>query len=249
LFRQRIISPRRSFTIGIVAAGALTTTAVVAATWTAGPSGSRAALVPQAHAAAAAPLLAATGQLASSPSVSRPAGRPGQQASPLRDTTAQLAATRWTAAEARATLAVRAASPATAGSTASATSSAKATATAQPTTKASASAAATSKAKAASASPQQIAKAMLASFGWSSGQFSCLQPLWAHESGWSVTAHNAGTGAYGIPQAAPGSKMASAGPDWQTSATTQIKWGLKYIKGTYGSLCGAWSHEQATGWY
>jgi hypothetical protein len=100
-----------------------------------------------------------------------------------------------------------------------------------------------------SGSPQQIAEAMLGSFGWSSGQFSCLDPLWAHESGWSVTAYNAGSGAYGIPQALPGSRMASAGPDWQTSAATQIRWGLEYIKGTYGSPCGAWDHEQATGWY
>jgi len=102
---------------------------------------------------------------------------------------------------------------------------------------------------AASGSPQQIAGAMLASFGWSSGQFSCLDPLWAHESGWSVTAYNAGSGAYGIPQALPGSRMASAGPDWQANAATQIRWGLEYIKGTYGSPCAAWGHEQATGWY
>jgi len=101
----------------------------------------------------------------------------------------------------------------------------------------------------ASGSPQQIAQAMLGSFGWSSSQFSCLDPLWAHESGWSVTAANAGSGAYGIPQALPGSRMASAGPGWQTNAATQIKWGLGYIKGTYGSPCGAWSHEEATGWY
>ena len=90
---------------------------------------------------------------------------------------------------------------------------------------------------------------MLGSFGWSSGQFSCLDPLWEHESGWSVTAANVGSGAYGIPQALPGSRMASAGPDWQTNAATQIKWGLEYIKGTYGSPCAAWAHEQATGWY
>jgi hypothetical protein len=90
---------------------------------------------------------------------------------------------------------------------------------------------------------------MLASFGWSSSQFSCLDPLWAHESGWSATAYNAGSGAYGIPQALPGSRMASAGPDWQNNAATQIRWGLEYIKGTYGSPCGAWDHEQATGWY
>ena len=101
----------------------------------------------------------------------------------------------------------------------------------------------------AAGSPQQIAEAMLGSFGWSSSQFSCLDPLWAHESGWSVTAYNAGSGAYGIPQALPGSRMASAGPDWQTNAATQIRWGLEYIKSTYGSPCAAWDHEQATGWY
>jgi len=89
---------------------------------------------------------------------------------------------------------------------------------------------------------------MLGSFGWSSSQFACLDPLWAHESGWSVTAENP-DGAYGIPQALPGVKLASAGPDWQTSAATQIEWGLGYIKGRYGSPCAAWDHEQATGWY
>ncbi len=102
---------------------------------------------------------------------------------------------------------------------------------------------------AAASSPRQLAQAMLGSFGWSSSQFSCLDPLWAHESGWSVTAENAGSGAYGIPQALPGSRMASAGADWPTSAATQITWGLDYIKGTYGSPCGAWTHEEATGWY
>jgi hypothetical protein len=98
-------------------------------------------------------------------------------------------------------------------------------------------------------SPQQIAQGMLASFGWSPSQFSCLDPLWEHESGWSVTASNPGTGAYGIPQALPGSRMASAGSDWQSDAATQIRWGLEYIKDTYGSPCAAWSHEEATGWY
>jgi hypothetical protein len=102
---------------------------------------------------------------------------------------------------------------------------------------------------AASGSPRQIAQAMLGSFGWSSGQFSCLDPLWEHESRWSVTAANPGSGAFGIPQALPGSRMAGAGPDWQTSAATQITWGLRYIRDTYGSPCAAFSHEQATGWY
>jgi hypothetical protein len=100
-----------------------------------------------------------------------------------------------------------------------------------------------------SGSPQQIAQQMLSQFGWSSSQFSCLEPLWAHESGWSVSASNPSSGAYGIPQALPGSKMASAGPDWQSDAATQIRWGLQYIQGTYGSPCAAWSHEEADGWY
>ena len=104
-------------------------------------------------------------------------------------------------------------------------------------------------APAPSGSAQSIAESMLGSFGWSAGQISCLQPLWAGESGWSVTASNPSTGAYGIPQALPGSKMASAGPDWQTNAATQIRWGLGYIENTYGSPCAAWSHEQADGWY
>jgi hypothetical protein len=100
-----------------------------------------------------------------------------------------------------------------------------------------------------SGSAQQIALGMLGSYGWSSSQFSCLVSLWNQESGWNVTASNPSSGAYGIPQALPGSKMASAGADWQTSAATQIRWGLGYIKADYGSPCGAWSHEEADGWY
>ena len=125
-----------------------------------------------------------------------------------------------------------------------------ATTTPATTTPASTTPATTTAAKSTLGSPQQVARAMLGSFGWSAAsQFSCLEPLWAHESGWSVSAYNAGSGAFGIPQALPGSRMASAGPDWQTSAATQIKWGLQYIKGTYGSPCAAWAHEEATGWY
>ena len=100
-----------------------------------------------------------------------------------------------------------------------------------------------------SGSPKQIAQAMLTEFGWSGGQFSCLNPLWGHESGWNLKASNPGSGAYGIPQALPGGRMASAGPDWQTNAATQIRWGLKYIQSTYGSPCAAWSHEQSSNWY
>jgi hypothetical protein len=96
---------------------------------------------------------------------------------------------------------------------------------------------------------QQIAKGMLASFGFGgSGQFGCLVNLWNRESHWNTHAGNA-SGAYGIPQALPGSKMASAGANWRDSAQTQIKWGLGYIKNRYGTPCGAWSHSQASGWY
>jgi hypothetical protein len=100
-----------------------------------------------------------------------------------------------------------------------------------------------------SGSPQQVAERMLGQFGWSSSQFSCLQPLWEHESGWSVTAENPTSGAFGIPQSLPGAQMASAGADWQTNAATQIRWGLTYIQGRYGSPCGAWAHERSSNWY
>jgi len=95
---------------------------------------------------------------------------------------------------------------------------------------------------------QLIAYNMLLSMGMGSDQFSCLVSLWNRESHWSTTAGNA-SGAYGIPQALPGSKMASAGPDWQTDATTQITWGLGYITGRYGDPCGAWAHSQSHNWY
>jgi hypothetical protein len=100
-----------------------------------------------------------------------------------------------------------------------------------------------------SGSPEQIAQLMLARFGWAASQFTCLYPLWEHESGWNPSAENPGSGAYGIPQSLPGSQMASAGADWQTDAATQIKWGLTYIQGRYGSPCGAWAHEQFSNWY
>ncbi|MGW9115011.1 aggregation-promoting factor C-terminal-like domain-containing protein [Microbacterium sp. NPDC055683] len=86
-------------------------------------------------------------------------------------------------------------------------------------------------------------------YGWGDDQFSCLVSLWNKESGWSYTAQNASSGAYGIPQSLPGSKMATAGDDWETNAATQIAWGLSYISSVYGTPCGAWSHSQSTGWY
>ncbi len=96
--------------------------------------------------------------------------------------------------------------------------------------------------------PKGYARQLLSSRG-EAGQFGCLDSLWGRESGWQVSASNASSGAYGIPQALPGSKMASVGPDWQSNAATQILWGLGYIDGRYGSPCAAWSHSQANGWY
>ena len=96
---------------------------------------------------------------------------------------------------------------------------------------------------------QSIAYHLMASFGFSPAlYFGCLLDLWNRESGWVYDAENA-SGAYGIPQALPGSKMASAGPDWQTNPATQIAWGLGYIKQLYGNPCGAWSFEEANGYY
>ena len=86
-------------------------------------------------------------------------------------------------------------------------------------------------------------------YGWGGDQFQCLDKLWQKESGWSYTAYNASSGATGIPQSLPGSKMATAGADWQTNAVTQITWGLGYIKGAYGTPCSAWSHSQSMNWY
>ena len=95
---------------------------------------------------------------------------------------------------------------------------------------------------------QAIARDMLLARGWGDDQFGCLVELWNHESGWNVYASNP-SGAYGIPQALPGSKMATAGADWQTNPATQISWGLGYISGRYGTPCGAWDTFNSQGWY
>jgi len=96
---------------------------------------------------------------------------------------------------------------------------------------------------------QTIARNLMPNYGFAASQFSCLVNLWNYESGWRMNARNSSSGAYGIPQALPATKMASAGADWRTNATTQIKWGLGYIKSRYGSPCGAWAHERAHSWY
>ena len=98
-------------------------------------------------------------------------------------------------------------------------------------------------------SAQAIAYDMVIARGWGDSEFSCLVALWNRESGWRVNAFNAGSGAYGIPQSLPGSKMASAGADWETNPATQISWGLGYIGGRYGTPCGAWGHSESSGWY
>jgi hypothetical protein len=82
-----------------------------------------------------------------------------------------------------------------------------------------------------------------------SGQFACFSNIIERESGWDVHATNPSSGAYGLGQALPGSKMASAGSDWENNPTTQIKWVLSYMDSRYGSPCGAWSFWQSHNWY
>jgi hypothetical protein len=90
---------------------------------------------------------------------------------------------------------------------------------------------------------------LMLSAGFKIAQFPCLDKLWARESGWNYKASNSASGAFGIPQALPGNKMAAYGDDWRTNPATQIKWGLNYIEGRYDTPCGAWSHSESTGWY
>ncbi len=97
--------------------------------------------------------------------------------------------------------------------------------------------------------PRQIAWSLLRSQGWWTGEYTYLSRLWVRESGWNPYASNPSSGAYGIPQAVPGGKMASAGRDWRTSPRTQISWGMRYIKVRYGTPYRAWRHELSFGWY
>ena len=98
-------------------------------------------------------------------------------------------------------------------------------------------------------SAKAIARSMMAGYGWDDSQFSCLESLWTRESSWNYQAENASSGAYGIPQALPGSKMSSVADDWSTNPSTQITWGLGYISGRYGTPCSAWAHSESVGWY
>lgn len=97
-------------------------------------------------------------------------------------------------------------------------------------------------------SAQAIAASQVAAKGWGSEQFTCLVALWSKESGWRVNARNP-NGAYGIPQAFPGTKMVTAGADWATNPATQIRWGLSYISGRYGTPCAAWNNSVTQGSY
>ncbi|MEU2401973.1 transglycosylase SLT domain-containing protein [Streptomyces pseudogriseolus] len=105
--------------------------------------------------------------------------------------------------------------------------------------------AATTAAPTSASSAQATAKKMIGN----SAEFQCFSNIVSHESGWNPQATNASSGAYGLVQALPASKMASAGSDWKTNPATQIKWGLDYMKDRYGSACDAWSFWQANNWY
>ena len=96
---------------------------------------------------------------------------------------------------------------------------------------------------------QDYAKQRCEDYGWDEDDFDCLVLLWYRESGWRVTAQNKSSGAYGIPQSLPASKMAAFGDDYLTNYKTQIEWGLSYINGRYGSPSAAWAHSQRKGWY
>ena len=103
----------------------------------------------------------------------------------------------------------------------------------------------------AKADPRAAAQALLPEFGFGEGQWDCLDKLWMGESDWRYTAENPSSGAYGIPQSLPASKMATVGADYRTNPLTQIRWGLKYIKSSYGTPCGAWEAWQSRSphWY
>ncbi len=98
--------------------------------------------------------------------------------------------------------------------------------------------------------PREIARQMMVNkYGWGEDQFACYDKIIMRESKWNPYADNPRSSAYGIPQALPGSKMASAGADWRTNPATQIRWGLGYVESRYGTPCGAWGFKRWHGWY
>ncbi|MDW4908159.1 transglycosylase SLT domain-containing protein [Streptomyces sp. ADMS] len=104
-------------------------------------------------------------------------------------------------------------------------------------------------AEAATTASASAAKAIAHKLIPDDAQYNAFSKIVEHESGWDVDATNASSGAYGLVQALPGSKMAAAGSDWKTNAATQIEWGLDYMNDRYGSPVAAWSFWQANGWY
>jgi len=98
--------------------------------------------------------------------------------------------------------------------------------------------------------PKEIARQILKNkYGYGSGQFDCFNNIIMRESKWDINATNPSSGAYGIPQALPGSKMATIASDWRTNPATQIIWGIEYMKDRYGSPCSAWGFKSSHGWY
>jgi len=101
----------------------------------------------------------------------------------------------------------------------------------------------------AAGTSRAVGQALAAARGWTGDEWACLDNLWARESGWRVNAGNLSSGAFGIPQALPGSKMGSVAADWRTNPATQVTWGLNYIAGRYGTPCGAWASFRTNNWY
>ena len=98
--------------------------------------------------------------------------------------------------------------------------------------------------------PREMARQILKNkYGYGANQYACFNNIIIRESNWNISATNASSGAYGIPQALPGSKMASVASDWRTNPATQIIWGIQYMKSRYGSPCGAWGFKSSHGWY
>ena len=97
---------------------------------------------------------------------------------------------------------------------------------------------------------REVAKSLMEEkYGWGNKQYACLDDLWIKESNWNYRASNKRTGAHGIPQALPATKMDSAGTDWRTNPVTQISWGLRYIDVRYDTPCKAWAKFKRSNWY
>lgn len=96
---------------------------------------------------------------------------------------------------------------------------------------------------------KEFAFELVTQASWGRDQYSCLVALWERESNWRYDAINKNSGAYGIPQALPGAKMAEMGSDWLTNPQTQVRWGISYIKSRYGAPCGAMAHSNKFNWY